>query len=1134
MCSSWLRLKIEALDLFMMQSELKQQFQRVFLLQQQYFSKPDIEQLNACLNAWQEVVDFLTGQDLLGLADAAGFYTELLETYCREQSSFSPEQIEFLLQWQSLLDSLHNHNSEEAITALLGYLQHPQWAAPIDAEAGEFLMELLKADCLKISANADTEDASFEDEINFCMIEPELLELAKVEIEPEVTAMIGGQVGLVAEQWKYVNPDELPALIEKTLETIAPIDKATEMVNLWGINQLLFGFERNLQIFKEDPELLDPSCCGLIETALALMGLYLANISDDVHYRALIEIFTNLEWAYSLTDEEKEFLQALFESPILEKTANIVCETAKLEDLSLDIPDDVDSDLLQMMFDELPGLSEEFSQFLQAIIGEEKLDVLADARRIAHTLKGLASMVGVKGVATLTHALESILEILAERSQLPDGDMADLLLEAADCIDGMNESLHAKTTAPENSLELLQQLFDAHYQLLTGEIPLPENAPENDETHAERVAEPSKAEEKTEALAEEKPSPPEISEKNKEDAFVRISKNALNDLLRIAGETSTLNAQLNEQLSKVKMLAKNSRERYRNKQTIISELEQHIQQQFDLTRVLNQDSDDFDPLEMDRYNSIHSGISKLQEVIADTREVELMTEAHMRQFNELLVTQGALQKESLEHILDTRLLAVKTLSSRFQRILRQASRATGKKARLLIEGEDLLIDGQMLHQLADPLMHIIRNAVDHGLENAHQRFELDKPETGSIRLNFSRKGETIQVLCEDDGKGLDHQAIYESALNKGLIAEGAAFSENELNRLILHPGFSTKQETSQLSGRGIGMDVVHQEIVNLKGRLEIQSTPNKGCLFRLSIPSSALMLKALLVQCNRQILSLASYGVEQSVLSVDGKIVNDLEQGLQFHYRERSYPAISIETLTANPEIDYSQEELFPVLFVNAGDGRKTAVFVSKMLAHREVVFKEMGVYVPPLPGISGVTILSSGQVSPVIDLQRLIQQQDDFRHFVRHYAQPALDYHLPRLLVVDDSLSARKSTEILLKDSGYEVETAIDGVEALNRIQQNRPDLVITDLEMPRMTGMELASVIKSREKLADLPVIMITSRSTDRHRREAEAAGVDCYLTKPWQEMNLLEQVERLLAGPVADKVLAEELEHMDASSE
>ncbi|MBR9882287.1 MAG: response regulator, partial [Oceanospirillales bacterium] len=303
------------------------------------------------------------------------------------------------------------------------------------------------------------------------------------------------------------------------------------------------------------------------------------------------------------------------------------------------------------------------------------------------------------------------------------------------------------------------------------------------------------------------------------------------------------------------------------------------------------------------------------------------------------------------------------------------------------------------------------------------------------------------------------------------------------------------------------------QVSRMRGTLNIHSQKGQGTRFELSMPSSSLLLHTLLVKsAGQRIYALSSHSIDQTLLSLDGQC-QQRDEGLFFELGGVEYPAFTLEGLTGERAHDYSQMRVHPVLLVNLDQGDKAVVFVREILAHRELVFKRLGDQIPDIPGIPGLTILANGEVAPIIDLQARVRHRHSLVHQVSERFDQDSTPQLPRLMVVDDSLSARKTLETLLSDSGYEVVTAIDGLDALDKIRKAPPDLILTDLEMPRMTGMELAAVLRNSRDLGDIPVIMITSRSTAKHREEALASGVSAYLTKPWTESGVLEQVGQLL---------------------
>ena len=342
--------------------------------------------------------------------------------------------------------------------------------------------------------------------------------------------------------------------------------------------------------------------------------------------------------------------------------------------------------------------------------------------------------------------------------------------------------------------------------------------------------------------------------------------------------------------------------------------------------------------------------------------------------------------------------------------------STGKQAELIIEGESVRIDSNILSQLTSPLMHIIRNAVDHGLESPEQRQNAGKPRQGRIELRFWLDKDQVRVDCSDDGSGIDTDRIREVAIQRKLIGSDIQLSRREAERLILIPGFSTREEISQLSGRGIGMDVVHQQIMRLQGVLDIRSDAGQGTTFEMSMPSSALMIKTLLVRSGGQIYALASHGLEQTMISLDGVLL-DTADGMKFEHNGEQFPAYGLEALLGEHGTPYTPGEVHPVLLVNLGQGEKAAVMVRELIAHRELAFKPMGEYLPDLPGIPGLTILANGDTAAVIDLPARIRYKLANQQNLFNPLSMQSDLSLPKLLVVDDSLSARASLSTLLRD---------------------------------------------------------------------------------------------------------------------
>jgi chemosensory pili system protein ChpA (sensor histidine kinase/response regulator) len=523
---------------------------------------------------------------------------------------------------------------------------------------------------------------------------------------------------------------------------------------------------------------------------------------------------------------------------------------------------------------------------------------------------------------------------------------------------------------------------------------------------------------------------------------------------------------------------------------------------------------EFDPLEMEQYNELHTVSRRLLEAVADAREMGQGLDTSLVTLDGLLTDQRRVQQDNEKTIMRLRMVPIKTVAQRLQRGVRQACRLTGKEAELALGGAETLMDSHVLTSMIDPLLHLLRNAVDHGIEGPDERELLGKPRVGTIALDFVREGNTIVVRCQDDGSGLHYAAIHQTAIERGLIDANQPLSEEELSRLILHPGFSTQTHTTQVSGRGIGMDIVYSRVQELKGSLRLQSEAKQGCLVELRLPVSLLSTHGLLVRAGRQVLAISSLGVEQ-ILYPGAGVLMQVGHTTMYQIGEDIYATTTLEALlNLAPEQGREPEAPRPALLVREDTGRSRVVFVPEMVGSLTLVVQNLGRYVPTIKGIIGATILGDGSVTPVLDLPDLLRRPAPARAEIAMPGQAtrAVASTAPRALVVDDSLSARRALAEFVRDLGFEVQTAGDGLEAVALLEHTIPDILLIDLEMPRMNGLELTAHVRSRSATMHLPVLMITSRSTDKHRRSAMQAGVNVYLVKPFAEDELLRHIQRL----------------------
>jgi chemotaxis protein histidine kinase CheA/ActR/RegA family two-component response regulator len=462
---------------------------------------------------------------------------------------------------------------------------------------------------------------------------------------------------------------------------------------------------------------------------------------------------------------------------------------------------------------------------------------------------------------------------------------------------------------------------------------------------------------------------------------------------------------------------------------------------------------------------------------------------------------------------------VSSFASRFERCVRQACRLTGKQTAFVLRGGDTMIDSRLLNKLVDPLMHLLRNAVDHGIEDRETRVKNGKAESGTIELSFRLQGQAILVEVRDDGAGLDLVRIAQKARELGLTPSGDAESDaakNWLRQIIFAAGFSTREQISQTSGRGIGLDMVADRVGELKGRIVVESQPHQGCEFTLRLPMPMIAEQGLLVASGKHRLAIATRGVEQLLFLEEEALTNQGEH-LRYKFNQQEIEVFHLAQLARLPEtLAINTMDAHALLVVEASPGHLVGVLVERVIASREMVVKPLTAFTPPVAGILGATILGDGEIAPVLDVQQLVVNMlnggrgamDWMQQAMRISQQTMADK--PMALIVDDSLSTRRSLAQFVGDMGMDVHTAKDGFEAIEFMQEQTPSIILVDMEMPRMNGLELTAHVRANDTTRHIPVIMITSRNTEKHRSLARAAGVDTYLNKPFSEEELLHHIQ------------------------
>jgi chemosensory pili system protein ChpA (sensor histidine kinase/response regulator) len=612
-------------------------------------------------------------------------------------------------------------------------------------------------------------------------------------------------------------------------------------------------------------------------------------------------------------------------------------------------------------------------------------------------------------------------------------------------------------------------------------------------------------------------------------AMTRVPTQLLDDLVRMVGELTIKIGEMDQELKSTALNSRQLVDQDRAIQKRLFELENSVDVRGVAARhklhtvtpsAAASFHSDFDSLEMDQYSEVQSLTRALIEETTDARELGLGLKDELAGLAGIVHQQQRLMRELAHLTSQTRMAPVETIVPRLQRNVRQTAAATKKEAQLQIVGQEILVDAEVLNELLVPLLHILRNAVDHGLEDPAARERLGKPRVGTITLTVTRRGQVVNVQVADDGRGLDLRDIRSRAVERGLLPADAMPTDAEIARLTLLPGFSTRDMVTEISGRGVGLDVVATRLRALAGTIDIRSRAGQGMTIELRFQASLVATHALFVRDGGQVFGIASHAVQRAVPAVAMSLVR--EGGVLFaDFDAHRYPAHELSALTglAPPSAPERRN-----LVVADSDNGPIGLLVDAILDAGELVTRPAGKYLKRIPGVAGIGLSGDGSVIPLLDVAELARspREQSMRAAAEAHSQ-AHAVRRSRVLVVDDSLSVRRAIGSLLEDQGYDIVLARDGIEAVKAMEVARPDVLLTDLEMPNMNGLELAAHVRGRAELAHLTVIMITSRSMDKHRRQALSAGVNVFLNKPFSDHELLQHVAEAVTGRAAMRAAA-----------
>jgi chemosensory pili system protein ChpA (sensor histidine kinase/response regulator) len=778
-----------------------------------------------------------------------------------------------------------------------------------------------------------------------------------------------------------------------------------------------------------------------------------------------------------------------------------------------DIDDDIDA-LDTIDVDLFPIFAEEAQELLPQLEGALRQWVArpdngsarSEVLRNLHTLKGSARLAGALRLGEMVHRMETTAERLG--SDVQRGADLEPLQSAFDDISARFEVLRSRD--PESSDVVQTALEEVVFE------PVPLVAPVIVDTQAEAAPQTS-ATRSMDGLT--LPVAPTAAQA-RAGAAVRVRPELLDRLVNQAGEVMTTRARMESELVTLRGSLKDltgNLDRLRGQLRDI-ELQAETQMQSRLAQARDADQS-FDPLEFDRFTRVQELTRMMAESVNDVATVQRNLQRAVESTEDSLVAQGRQTRELQRDLLRTRMVEFEGISERLYRVVRQASKETGKQVRLDITGGNIEMDRGVLDRMTAAFEHLLRNSVVHGIESPENRLSAGKPAEGQIEITLAQELNDVSVVFADDGGGLDLPRLREKASAQGLIAPDANISDAEAAQLVFEPGISTAREVSELAGRGIGMDVVRNDVVALGGRIETATQAGQGTNFKLVLPLTTAVTQVVMLRAGALTLGVPSNLVELVRRVSADELAKAYASGSLTVAGEAVPFFWTGALLQSSVQSLESKGRTLPVIIFRSA-AQRVAMHVDEVLGNQEVVVKNLGTQLSRLPGLAGMSVLASGAVALIYNPVALAAVYgEQVRAWVASQQKLAKDMPadapmpmdlaanaVPLVLVVDDSITVRRVTQRLLQREGYRVTLAADGLQALEKLQAERPTVVLSDIEMPRMDGFDLVRNIRSDARLSDLPVIMITSRIAEKHREHARELGVDHYLGKPYAEDELL----------------------------
>ena len=784
-----------------------------------------------------------------------------------------------------------------------------------------------------------------------------------------------------------------------------------------------------------------------------------------------------------------------------------------------------DEDILKVYLEEAKELIDSSSQHLQEFRSNNSdLAALQALQRELHTIKGGARMVGAEGIATLAHEMETIYEELGSRRKPATRMIGNLL---AVCHDWLASAIYVLENKfnPQTPVALVAALqqFSRKPDSLK-EIPNANLASQIEQIDIYRS---SLGQDTLEVKQRDLSVMPlmtgnfesEQDQSSLNAETLRIAASTMERMINLSGESAINRSRIEMGISS---LSNNIEEMGATVQRLADQL-RRMETELEI-QILSQIGDehalenDFDPLEMDQYSALNQLSKSLSESASDLLDIKTTMLDKTRETENLLLQLSRTQSDLQEGLMDSRTVPFSRITPRLQRVVRQTATELGKSVELRILNDEGEIDRNILERITSPLEHMLRNAVDHGIEKSQERIESGKSRTGLITLEVLREGGEIVINLIDDGRGINVNAVRQKAIEQGLIsAKDTSLKTLDIMQYIFNAGLSTAKSVSQVSGRGVGMDVVQSEVKQLGGVVTVDSESGRGSRFTMRLPLTVAVSDALMVRAGDKYFAVPLVQIERvmrvnidaiaNFYTTNADSINIDGQAYRLRYLNQIlYGSDPVDALA-------HQSSSVPVIIIRTDLGQRMALQVDMIAGSRiEVVVKPLGRQLSHIDGISAATIMGDGSVMLILDLVALMRNVSNIAKVEQQKANKTVKQaHKPVVLIVDDSVTVRKVTSRLLERNGYEAQVATDGIDALEKLQEMLPEVIVLDIEMPRMDGFEVANHIRHNPRLQHIPIVMITSRTGEKHRERAFGIGVNEYMGKPFQEQMLLDTLTR-----------------------